>query len=147
MHLLISALVIGTVTRMALATLAWSMRGSDAFLLSDSKSYLLLASSLATRFRFASASGEPELFRTPGYPLALVPGSIAGHPILYALGIQLVMSAAIVLVTFFVARRLTRSDRIAGWCAVATAIEPTLMTLTSMRRRSCARHSPCVSID
>ncbi len=125
--LLISALVIGMFARVALATAAWSMRGSEAFLLSDSRGYLLLASSLATRLRFESANGEPELFRTPGYPLALVPGSIAGHPILYALGLQLMMSAAIILVVFLVGRKLTRSDRIAGWCAVATAIEPTLM--------------------
>jgi hypothetical protein len=125
--LLISALVIGTAARMALATLAWGARGSEPFLLPDSQGYLLLASSLATRLRFESASGEPELFRTPGYPLALVPGSLAGHPILYALVVQVVLSAAIVVVTFLVAQKLTRSDRIAGWCAVATAIEPTLM--------------------
>jgi hypothetical protein len=127
MHLLIFALAIGTVTRVALAVIAWSMRGSEAFLLPDSRGYLRLASSLATRLRFESINGEPELLRTPGYPLVLVPGSIAGQPILYALSIQLLMSAAIVLVTFFVARNLTRSDRIAGWCAIATAIEPTLM--------------------
>jgi 4-amino-4-deoxy-L-arabinose transferase-like glycosyltransferase len=113
--------------RVALAGAAWCVRGFDAFLIDDSGYYVRLAQSLAGGQGFVDASGLPELFRTPLYPVLLVPGVWAGHVHLWALAINILAALAIVELTFRVARRVVRDEWLAAICAVVVAVEPTML--------------------
>ena len=79
------ALAAGLALRLILIAAAWEVRGPDAFLSPDSRTYLDPATSLGSRYTFTNAAGQPEIFRTPGYPLLLACGVIIGHPIAFAL--------------------------------------------------------------
>ena len=107
---------------------AWQ-RGTIAFLVGDSVGYRILARYLAFDGAFLDrwGSGKPELFRTPGYPLLLVPGMWAGQSVAFAIALNVLASVAIVIVTYRIARRLL-DERLAGVCALVVALEPTMLT-------------------
>jgi Dolichyl-phosphate-mannose-protein mannosyltransferase len=119
------AIAVAVLMRIALIAALWSVRGPDAFTASDTASYLGPASALAATLSFVDASGHPEIFRTPGYPLFLAPGIRAGHTVVIALAGQLALSALLVWLTFAIARRTSHSNGVAGWAALAVAVEPT----------------------
>jgi len=121
------AIAAGTFLRLLVLLTAWMRRGSEAFLVPDSISYLDLAQSLAQGRGFRNAFGLTELFRTPGYPFLLAIGSMFGHPIALALAMQLLLSAAIVAMTFLLARQVLQDGRWALGCAFVAAIEPTML--------------------
>ena len=118
----------GLLIRAVLIAVVWAQRGPAAFLVPDSYSYLRLADRLAFGHGFIDRWGLPEMFRTPGYPLLLSAGSAIGHPVLFALVLQSLMTAGIITLTYAIARRLTHDERLAGICALVVALEPTLLT-------------------
>jgi 4-amino-4-deoxy-L-arabinose transferase-like glycosyltransferase len=122
------AIAAGLLIRALLAAAAWAQRGPVAFLVPDSFSYLKLADRLASGKGFVNQWNQPEMFRTPGYPLLLSAGSAIGHPVLFALVLQSMMTAGIIALTDSIARRLTGDERLAGICALVVAIEPTMLT-------------------
>ena len=69
------AILAGAFTlRMGLFLSAWLISGDfSVFYEGDSMSYLQPAKEMIESGTF-SVAGHPELFRTPGYPLMLVPG-------------------------------------------------------------------------
>jgi 4-amino-4-deoxy-L-arabinose transferase-like glycosyltransferase len=113
--------------RVIIGATAWAMQGEAAFLQSDSQGYLALARSLATRWRFEVIPGQTELFRTPGYPLLVALGARFSHPILLTLVLQLLLTVALMLLTFAIVRRATGNARAARIAAAATGFEPTLL--------------------
>ncbi|HEX7151213.1 MAG TPA: hypothetical protein VF618_06975 [Thermoanaerobaculia bacterium] len=121
------ALILALTVRVLLIAAAYAQRGDAPFVAPDSWSYLQGAFSIATDFTFRGENGSPELFRTPGYPLLLVPAMLLQQPVLVGLALNLLLMVGIILLTHRLALRLT-NERIAGFCAVAVAIEPTLMT-------------------
>jgi 4-amino-4-deoxy-L-arabinose transferase-like glycosyltransferase len=123
---LVAALAMGLLVRIAIIAVAWFRAGRVVFLVGDSYSYLLLARALAGGGGFTDRDGNPEIFRTPGYPLFLTPGMLAGWPVVFALVMQLMLSASIIVLTFAIAERVT-NRRVASICALAVAIEPTLL--------------------
>jgi 4-amino-4-deoxy-L-arabinose transferase-like glycosyltransferase len=120
------AIGVAIALRLILIVAAWCARGPDAFLYGDSPSYLTPASSLAARFEYEDDRGRPEILRPPGYPLLLAFGFVVGHPLLFAIVAQLLLSAAIVALSFEIVRSRF-DDRIAGICALLVAIEPTML--------------------
>jgi len=112
--------------RVVLALVAWRSHGTTAFLAVDSATYLAPAMSIATHGAFENANGQAELFRTPGYPLLLAFGLIAGHPLLVPLATQVLLSALLVALTYALARELF-DERAARLCAWIAAIEPTML--------------------
>lgn len=122
------ALGVGLLIRALLVAAAWAQRGPIAFLVPDSLSYLKLADRLASGKGFIDQWNLPEMFRTPGYPLLLSVGSAIGHPVLFALVLQSLMTAGIIALTYSIARRLTGDERLAWICALVAAIEPTMLT-------------------
>jgi 4-amino-4-deoxy-L-arabinose transferase-like glycosyltransferase len=111
-----------------IACAAWN-GGPAAFLVGDSVGYRILARHLAFDGAFLDrwGSGTPELFRTPGYPLLLVPGMWMGQSVAFAIALNVLASVAIVIVTYRLARRLL-DERLAGFCALVVALEPTMLT-------------------
>ena len=72
-------LLLSCIIRILLSILIFT-RSNEAsiFYAPDSGNYVKLAQTLSETGRFEK-QGEPELVRTPGYPLFLVPGVIIGH--------------------------------------------------------------------
>ncbi|MEA2490630.1 MAG: hypothetical protein QOH21_2422 [Acidobacteriota bacterium] len=124
-----AAVAADVLVRLLLVTVAGWQRGAIAFLVDDSAGYRILARHLAFDGAFLDrwGSGKPELFRTPGYPLLLVPGMWAGQPVAFAIALNLLASMAIVILTYHLARRLL-DERLAGLCALVVALEPTMLT-------------------
>jgi 4-amino-4-deoxy-L-arabinose transferase-like glycosyltransferase len=65
------------------ALVVWHYDGSQAFHSPDTASYVVLAKELVSG-SFAT-HGSPEIFRTPGYPIFLIPSVALGHFYLLAL--------------------------------------------------------------
>jgi hypothetical protein len=128
---LVAPILLGIVVRVAVALAAWSHGGPAVFLTPDSYAYLNRAATLATRFAFENERGQPEVFRTPGYPLVLAAGYAMGHPILFALAVQFALAAVIVVVIAAWVTRLAgaRWGVVSAWVA---ALEP-VMLLWSMK--------------
>lgn len=121
------AIAAGLLVRVLVLTGAWLRRGRPAFLVPDSGSYLLLADSFLSGDGFRGYHGAPELFRTPAYPLLLAIGQAMERPVLFALAVQLAMTAAIIALTFLLGRHMLRDERLAAACAFLVALEPTLL--------------------
>ena len=76
---LVLILGMAVLVRAAFAIGTWLiMRDPGVFYMTDTGSYVVPARELLARGTF-TARGEPELLRTPGYPLFLLPGMWLGH--------------------------------------------------------------------
>lgn len=118
----------GLLIRTILISVAWGQRGTTAFLVPDSFSYLNLAARFVAGKGFVDRWGLPEMFRTPAYPVLLSAGSAMEHPVLFALVMQSMMTVGIIALTFSIARSLLHDERLAGICALVVALEPTMLT-------------------
>ncbi len=88
----------------------------------DTQRYLELARSIAIDGRFVFA-GVPELKRTPGYPLFLVPAVWTGNA-LTIVPLQILLGCATVYLVMLLARALSAGERVATWAGLALAVEP-----------------------
>jgi hypothetical protein len=93
------------------------------FITPDTHTYLTPARLLLERGAFANPDG-PEIFRTPGYPLMLTLGLIAGLPILVTLLLQALAGALTVWCTMRTASLLFGDNRIVKTCGWLAACEP-----------------------
>ncbi|MBV8547779.1 MAG: glycosyltransferase family 39 protein [Acidobacteria bacterium] len=121
------AIVLAIALRLSLILLLGDLGPPDAFRASDSVTYTTGAQSLASRGGFLDPNGNPEIFRTPGYPLVLAPFMAlrASDSLIAALNI--VFAVLVVIVTWRMARHLFDDDRVAGICALIVAVEPTML--------------------
>jgi hypothetical protein len=89
---LLQVLLLAAILRVVYALGAWILtRDPFVFHRPDSESYLGPARELWSRGTF-TLGGDPELKRTPGYPLLLVPGLWLGHPTITVVAFQVVLS-------------------------------------------------------
>jgi 4-amino-4-deoxy-L-arabinose transferase-like glycosyltransferase len=124
----IAALILrALVTVGALATGA----GLDAFHAPDTDSYLHDARQLLASGTFG-APGAPEIVRTPGYPLLLLPGVILGAPELVTILIQVLLSTLTVVVVYDIGRLLLHDRRAALIAAGLYAFEPLSVLYASL---------------
>src|SRR5947209_7365022 len=94
-------LLLALVLRVALAVAAYVSNGNvTAFHALDTGSYIQLADSLAHGKGFTGADGSPELVRTPGYPLLLVPGALLGSTELVGVLLQIAISCFTVYLVY-----------------------------------------------
>ena len=89
----------------------------------DSASYIKLAEGLSTTGRFARG-GAPEIMRTPGYPLLLVPGIRTAKLETITIALQIALSCLTVYLVFRIALLLFGGARVATLCALLYALEP-----------------------
>lgn len=97
----------------------------------DTSSYIRPATGLAYSGQFAS-KGTPEIRRTPGYPVLLIPGIVSGHTELVTIVLQIILSTLTVYLTFRIALLLFGRMEIAVLCAFLYAIEPLSIVYTSV---------------
>lgn len=110
--------------RALLAVGAWlAGHGAGVFRFPDSTNYLDLARAMAARGVF-ERNHLPEIVRTPGYPLLLLPGVVAGRVEAVTIALQTGISVGTVAGVFALARALGGSRRMALAAAAAFAVEP-----------------------
>jgi 4-amino-4-deoxy-L-arabinose transferase-like glycosyltransferase len=82
---------------------------SGDFFYPDSITYLTPANNLLHGFGFAVEPGSPDTFRTPGYPIFLLPFLAATSNVLPIVVVQHLLNVGLVLAVYLVARRITGS--------------------------------------
>lgn len=124
-------LLLALVLRLALILGGWGSAQDTSlpFLARDSGSYIETATALGTTATFAR-DGEPNIVRTPGYPLLLVPGVWLGQIIAWALLLQLILHLLTILLVYDLAIQLGR-PRAAIVAAGLLAIEPLSVIYTA----------------
>ena len=121
---LLRVLLVAAMVRVLYALGAWLVtRDPSVFHGPDSESYLAPARELLSRGAF-TLGGDPELKRTPGYPLLLLPGLWLGHPNLTVAALQIALSTATVWGVYAVASRALDDSRAAVTAAALYALEP-----------------------
>ena len=88
--------------------------GSNGFVLFDSPQYILLAENLLEHGEFSRSEAAPffpDIARTPGYPLFLIPFFKLGIAIHWIALTQILLSAAIPLLVLDIARKLELKGR------------------------------------
>jgi 4-amino-4-deoxy-L-arabinose transferase-like glycosyltransferase len=117
-------LAIAALVRVFFALAAWlATKDLLVFHYYDTLSYLYPAYEMSRRGGFA-VDGVPELIRTPGYPLFLLPGFWLGAPEVTTVVLQIALSVATVAGVFTLARQLFTDRRIAIAAALLYALEP-----------------------
>ncbi len=89
----------------------------------DTFSYMKSAKELLAHGQFSS-NGVPELFRTPGYPVLLIPGILLGNAEIVTIAIQIVLSCLTTYVVFNISMLLFKDTGIASFSALIYAIDP-----------------------
>lgn len=89
----------------------------------DTRGYLALAEALLQHGSFELA-GNPEIVRTPGYPLWLAPGVASGFPTAWAIAGQILLAGWTTWVVGRLAWGLSGDRTVAIWAGVFYAIEP-----------------------
>jgi hypothetical protein len=98
-------------------------RDPTVFHVSDTGSYLVVAESLLRHGRFGVDS-TPDITRTPGYPIFLIPGLSGGQLEAVTLVLQIALSVVSVSLVFGLAHLVSRRRDIAWWAALLYAVEP-----------------------
>lgn len=109
-------------SRVLIALLIWKVSGPSAFFNPDTDHYVLSADSL--RHGSFSVNGAPETFRTPGYPLLLVPALAYDHFVLVALLENFVLATLTAWLVWRVATHLLPGTRAGWWAVILYFLEP-----------------------
>jgi 4-amino-4-deoxy-L-arabinose transferase-like glycosyltransferase len=117
-------LALAFLVRALLFLAAWLRAGGFApFHSADTAWYVSLAGELAAGGRFWSGGG-PEMIRTPGYPLLIVPGLLGGQLELVTVALQIILSCATCYLVYLTARSLTGGEWVGALAALLCAVEP-----------------------
>ena len=120
-------LLIAFSIRAAVATAAIARNTTDS---PDTVTYVRPAESLVAVGRFDSY-GAPELSRTPGYPLLLTVGQLAGSMVPVTLALQVILNTMTVLGVAVLALAMGSEARVAVLAAGIYALEPSSIIYVS----------------
>lgn len=120
-----TVLLVALVMRLILPVLAWLItQDLEMFNRGDTLSFIIPAKKLIELGQFLNIDNQPELFRTPGYPLLLIPGLLVGNVESVTIFIQIILDCFTVYLIYKIALLLFKRDKIAIICALLYAIEP-----------------------
>ena len=114
-------LLVALVIRAVVALVALQRGTTDA---PDTVTYMRPAKSLVSVGRFDS-DRTPELSRTPGYPILIAVGELAGHAVPTTLALQVILSTATTLGVAVLALAMRSTPRVGVLAAAIYALEPT----------------------
>jgi 4-amino-4-deoxy-L-arabinose transferase-like glycosyltransferase len=121
---IVGALAIALVLRVTAPLVALAVATPEPqFREPDSESYVQAAEQLWNTGRLGTRE-EPDIVRTPGYPLLLVPGVAAGHVDGLTIGVQIVLACATVFFVYRAAIAARGDERAARAAAWLTACDP-----------------------
>ncbi|MDF0556889.1 glycosyltransferase family 39 protein [Kamptonema sp. UHCC 0994] len=122
---IVAVLLVALLMRLLLPVLALIItQDLELFNRGDTLSYTIPAKKLIELGQFLNIDNQPELFRTPGYPLLLIPGLLAGNVEIVTIFIQIILDCLTVYLIYKIALLLFKRDEIAIVCALLYAIEP-----------------------
>ncbi|MEK0180253.1 ArnT family glycosyltransferase [Microcoleus anatoxicus] len=116
-------LTIAFLLRCLLTSVVFAINHTSGAYTLDTESYLITARKLIESGQFAN-SVQPEIFRTPGYPLLLIPGILLGQQELVAIFIQIILSCFTIFLIYKIALAIWGESKIATFCALLYAVEP-----------------------
>lgn len=117
-------LFLAVAVRLLLPLLAIIITGGNAlFHAQDTNSYVRPAVALISEGRF-DRNDEPEINRTPGYPILLIPGIALGYVELITIILQITLSALTVYLVYKITLLLFERSDIAILSAFLYALEP-----------------------
>ncbi len=116
-------LTIAFLLRCLLTSVVFAINHTSGAYTLDTELYLITARKLIESGQFAN-SVQPEIFRTPGYPLLLIPGILLGQQELVAIFIQIMLSCFTIFVIYKIALAIWGESKIATFCALLYAVEP-----------------------
>lgn len=105
-------------------------RDLTSFYTPDTDSYVSPTRELIAHHRFFSG-GLPEILRTPGYPLLLIPGLLLDRLELVTISLQIMLSCLTMYMVYRTAQLLFECDKVAIVAAALYAIEPVSILYTS----------------
>ncbi|MFH1114684.1 MAG: glycosyltransferase family 39 protein [Pseudomonadota bacterium] len=125
--ILVSALLL----RAAVALGAyWIAGGTEVFHNPDTAEYVLPAKSLLSDGSYSSG-GVPEIVRTPGYSLLLIPGILLGNLELVTIVFQVLLSVFTVFLVYRIGLVMWDNSAVALTAAALYAVEPLSVTYAS----------------
>jgi hypothetical protein len=104
---------------------------SNVFFTPDTQTYVVPAQELMSHHRFF-ANGAPEITRTPGYPLFLIPGLFLGHLVPITIFLQILLSCFTVYLVYRTALLVFGSQMMALAAAALYAVEPLSVLFTGV---------------
>ena len=113
----VTLLIIVLLVRIAFAFLNWRINGVSGLLGVDTSSYVAPAKSLLNG-SFLSENGQAEIYRTPGYPVFLLPAVVSQHFEVIALLENLFLAGICAWLIFKIAQDVFPGNSSAGWWAV-----------------------------
>jgi len=116
-------LIVVFVSRLLFALLIWRQTGPSGFTSPDTPTYILPAQSLITHGSFSSHE-TPEISRTPGYPLLLVPAVAFSHPIAVGLLENFLLATASGVLIWLIVRDSLPASNAALWAIALYCLEP-----------------------
>ena len=118
-----AVLTLAFLLRSLLTIVVLAINHTSAAYTPDTESYLITARNLIESGQFAN-SVQPEIFRTPGYSLLLIPGILLGQQELVAIFIQIMLSCFTIFLIYKIALAIWGESKIATFCALLYAVEP-----------------------
>jgi hypothetical protein len=109
-------------TRLLFGLLMWKINGPAVFFTPDSPTYVGAAESLL--HGSFSYEGVPEVFRTPGYSLLLLPAIALHHVVAIGLLENFFLAVAAAWLIWRIATSLGAGDRAASWAVLLYCFEP-----------------------
>lgn len=118
-------LIVAFSIRLLLPIIAYNTATGDITIFhpADTDRYIKTAEELITTGKF-TYYGIPELPRTPGYPILLMPGILLNSLEMVTILIQVFLSCLTIYIVFRISLLLFENTRIATLCASLYAIEP-----------------------
>ncbi len=128
---LVWILAFALLVRAAVALVAYAIAGdTEVFHNPDTVEYLLPAKSLLSAGSY-SVGGVPEIVRTPGYFILLIPGILLGKLELVTILLQVLLSVFTVLLVYRIAFVMWDNHRVAITAAALYTVEPLSITYAS----------------
>lgn len=127
--------IIAILLRIAMPSLhyyLYSYNNDQIFAERDTWSYYTPAQSLIDRFEFSRNIDEPEIIRTPGYPIFMIPGLLLGHLPEVTVFLQVILSCLTVFVIYKISWELFQDEQAAFFTTLVTAFDRTLIFYTYM---------------
>jgi 4-amino-4-deoxy-L-arabinose transferase-like glycosyltransferase len=108
-------------TRLLFALAVWITTGATGFQSPDTDRYLTLARLL---LHGSFSDPRPEIYRTPGYPLLLLPAVASGHPIFVGVLENILLSILCAWLVWKIVRELSPDSSAAAWAVIFYCFEP-----------------------
>lgn len=131
-YLLVLGLVVTLLCRLAVLAAGYGYtRDLSIFHNPDTRTYVEPARYMLASGEFREDGGQPVVYRTPGYPLFLIPGLFLGSLEAVTIGLQLIVAVLAGMVVYRTGILLFSSRRAAFCALLLFAIEPTSALFTA----------------